>query len=253
MYTIAISLQKGGCGKSTLALALAAGLKRKGKTVLLVDLDAQCSLSETMGASTEGISIADVIKGSVKAEQAIIPADLTDIIAASPALSVNPFENQNTVELPYALKNALEPIGDRYDYCLLDCPPALGNMLINALVAADGVVLPLTADRYCLSAIDEFEETFSKVKKYINADLTLLGLVVSRYNGRSVLSRQVLEMLKDKASELNTRVLGEPIRECISVREAQMMYNPDIFAYAPKSNAAQDFNSVVDEIMRYTK
>lgn len=244
---IAISNQKGGVGKSTTANALGAGLFHKGFKVLYVDMDAQANLSYSMGATNRAVSSLEVLTGTATAKEAIVTTAQGDLIPASPALASADLLITETGK-EYRLKEALEPILGDYDYIILDCPPALGILTVNALTACNSVIVPAQADIYSLQGVGQLLKTLQTVKKYCNRDLSIKGLVATRYNARTVLSRDMTELLEDTAKQLQTKLYQTKIRECTAIKEAQAS-KQDIFSYAPKSNATADYTSLIEEII----
>ena len=247
MKTIAIINQKGGVGKSTTALAIGAGLARAGRTVLYIDLDAQGNLSYTLGADTQGYNAMGVLQQPERVKEEIQRTAQGDIIASSPALAgADAIITQTGKE--YRLKEALENVSDAYDYCIIDTPPALGILTVNALTACAGAIIPAQADIYSLQGISQLNGTIQTVKKYCNPGLAIRGIVLTRYNGRSIIRREVAEMLEQTANDLNTKLYKAKIRECTALVEAQATQQ-NIFDYAPKSNATADYNALVAEIL----
>ena len=244
---IAISNQKGGVGKSTTANALGAGLFHKGFKVLYVDLDAQGNLSYSMGASNKAISSLEVLTGTATAREAIVHTPQGDLIPASPALASADITLKDTGR-EYRLKEALEPILGDYDYIVLDTPPALGTLTINALTACNSVVVPAQADIYSLQGVGQLVQTVKTVQRYTNRELTIKGLLVTRYNARAVLTRDMTELLEDTAKQLQTKLFNTRVRECIALKECQASQQ-DIFTYAPKSNATADYTAFIEEVL----
>lgn len=244
---IAISNQKGGVGKSTTASALGAGLFHRGYKVLYVDLDAQGNLTYSMGATDAASTSLDVLTGNTTAKEAIVSTPQGDIIAASPSLA-NADIIFTATGKEYRLKEALDPIQNEYDYIILDTPPALGILTINALTACHSVIVPAQADVYSLQGIGQLANTIQTVKKYCNPTLYIKGLLITRYNARAVLSRDMADLLADTAQKLNTKVYHTRIRECIALKEAQARQQ-DIFTYSPRSNAVTDYNAFIDETL----
>lgn len=248
MEIIAISNQKGGVGKSTSANALGAGLHAKGYRVLYVDMDAQGNLSYSMGAINKALSSLEVLTGSASALEAITPTAQGDLIPASAALASADLILKD-IGKEYRLREALEQVSDKYDYVILDCPPALGILTVNALTAADSVIIPTQADVFSLQGIGAMYQTIQTVRKYCNKDLSVKGLLVTRYNARAILSRDMSELLASTAAQLDTKVFKTPVRECIALKEAQAKQQ-SIFRYAAKSNAAEDYSALIDEILQ---
>lgn len=247
MIIYSISNQKGGVGKSTTANALGAGLARKGFKVLYVDLDAQGNLSHSMRATNRAITSLEVLTGTVMSAEAIVETLQGDIIPASPALASADAILTDTGK-EYRLREALAPISDKYDYCILDTPPALGTLTVNALTACNGVLITTQADIYSLQGIGQLARTIQTVQKYCNSDLSIIGIAITRYSSRAVLTRDMTELLEDTAKQLHTTVYTTKIRECIALKEAQARQQ-DIFTYSPSSNAAKDYESLLNEIL----
>lgn len=247
MVIYAISNQKGGVGKTTTANALGAGLVRKGFKVLYVDMDAQGNLSHSMRANNKPITSLEVLTGTATAEEAIVETLQGSIIPASPALASADAIITDTGK-EYRLKEALAPISDKYDYCILDTPPALGTLTVNALTACNGVIIATQADTYSLQGIGQLARTIQTVKKYCNRDLSIIGIAITRYSSRAVLTRDMTELLEDTAKQLHTTVYTTKIRECIALKEAQARQQ-DIFTYSPSSNAAKDYEGLLTEIL----
>lgn len=247
MIIYSIINQKGGVGKSTTALAIGAGLSLKGYAVLYVDLDAQGNLSYTMGADTQGYNAMGVLQRPETAKAEVQHTDQGDIIASSPALAGADAVITETGK-EYRLKEALESLSGLYDYCIIDTPPALGILTVNALTACSGVIIPAQADIYSLQGISQLNNTLQTVKRYCNPELSILGIVLTRYNGRAIIRREVAEMLEQTARGLNTKLYSSRIRECTALVEAQAT-KQNIYNYAPRSNAAADYKALVAEIL----
>lgn len=246
--TIAIINQKGGVGKSTTAEALAAGLTIKGFSVLSIDLDAQGNMTYTAGASTDGITALDVLTQKAAALDAVQHTGNGDIIPASKALAgADAFIADTGKE--YRLKEAIEPIKGKYDYIIVDTPPALGILTVNALTACDSVVIPAQADIYSLQGIEQLAETMKPVKKYCNHDLKVEGILLTRYSPRSVLSRDVADLAGQLAEKIGTKLFKTTIREAIAVKEAQISQQ-SLFQYAPKAKVTDDYTKFIEELVK---
>lgn len=246
MKTISVINQKGGVGKTTTALCIGAGLSLRGNKVLFVDIDPQGNLSYTMGADTSGRGAAGILHKPETARDEIQHTSTGDIIASTPALSGADAEiTQDGKE--YKLKDALATVAGEYDYCMIDTPPALGILTVNALTACNGVIIPAQADPYSLLGISQLNRTIETIREYCNPDLTVMGIVLTRYNGRIIIKREVAELLKRTAASLNTKLYKTKIRECIALVEAQAR-NQTIYDYSPNSNATADYSALVDEI-----
>lgn len=248
MKAFTVTNQKGGAGKTSTALALAAGLALRGYKVLSVDLDAQGNMTYTAGAKSAGATVLGVITGEIKARDAIQHTETGDIIPANKALfGADAFITDTGKE--YRLKEALEPIQDEYDYIVVDTPPTLGILTINALTACQSVIIPAQADIYSLQGIEQLAETIKPVKKYTNPALTIEGILLTRYSSRSVLSRDVAEIAEQLAAKLGTKLFKTTIREAIAVKEAQINQQ-SLFSYAPKAKVTEDYSRFIAEVIR---
>ena len=245
---IAVINQKGGVGKSTTALAIGAGLSLKGYSALFIDLDAQGNLSYTLGADTKGYNAMGVLERPETAKEEIQHTPQGDIIASSPKLAGADKLLEETGK-EYRLKEALESLQGAYDYIIVDTPPALGILTINALTACTGAIIPAQADIYSLQGIGQLNSTIETVKKYCNPSLSIMGIVITRFNGRSIIRREVAEMLEHTADQLHTKLFSSKIRECTALVEAQAT-KQNIYSYAPRSNATADYKALVDEIIK---
>lgn len=244
---IAVVNRKGGVGKTATCHALGSGLTLKGFRVLYVDLDSQCNLSYALGAKMVPPSSMDVLTGSATAQDAIQHTQGGDLIAGSPTLSGADISIKDTGK-EYRLKEALEAVAGSYDYVVIDTPAALGTLTVNALTAANSVIIPVQAEIYSLQGIGQLSQAIDAVRKYCNRDLTIKGILITRYKARSILSRDMQSNLEEAAEQLNTKLFSTPIRENIAVMEAQAQQQ-DIFTYAPKSNAAKDYKALLDEFI----
>jgi len=247
MKIITVTNQKGGAGKTTTAATLAAGLSLKGFKTLLIDLDPQGNLTYTAGAKTGGATALGVLTGEVKPEDAIQHTGGGDIIASSKALSgADAFIKDTGKE--YRLKEALESLQGAYDFCIVDTPPALGILTINALTACDSVIIPAQADIYSLQGVEQLAETIKPVKKYCNPSLQIAGILLTRYSPRSILSRDVAELAEQLAAKLGTRLFKTTIREAIAVKEAQISKRT-LYEYAPKAKVTEDYTALIEELL----
>ena len=246
--TIAIANQKGGVGKSTTALALGAGYILKGYKVLYIDLDPQGNLSYTLGGKTSDYSILEVLNNQGTALQALQRTQGGgDLIPSSPSLSGSDIQLSQTGK-EYKLSEAIAPIKGRYDYIIIDTPPSLGILTVNALTACTWAIIPAQADTYSLQGIGQLYNTISTVGQYCNPSLIIKGILLTRHNNRIILSRDMQDMIAEAATQLGTVLFATTIRENVALREAQASRR-DIFNYAPKSHAAQDYQALIDELV----
>lgn len=248
MEIIAVINQKGGVGKSTTAHAIGAGLSLKGYKVLFIDLDAQGNLSYTIGADTGGLSALELLQHQAGAVETIQTTEQGAIIASSPALS-----GADTIITAtgkeYQLKEALAPLSGLYDYIVIDTPPALGILAVNALTACSSAIIPAQADIYSLQGISQLYSTIETVKRYCNPALKIRGIVLTRFNSRAIISREAADMIERTAAQLHTKLYQSKIRECTAIKEAQATQQ-SIYTYAPQSNAAADYSALLEEIIR---
>lgn len=244
---LAVINQKGGVGKSTTALALGQGLGRRGRTALFVDLDAQGNLSHTLGAAPDSPSAFEVLTREIPAREAVRETAGGRLLGSSGRLAGADALLTATGK-EYRLREALESLGPDYDFIVIDTPPALGILTVNALTAADGLIVPAQADIYSLQGIGQLHQTISAVRQYCNPKLEILGLVLTRHNPRSVLSRDLAELLAETAAALETRLFKTAVREAVAVREAQARRR-SLFDYAPRSTAAQDYLALTEEVL----
>ena len=247
--TVAIANRKGGVGKTATAHALGAGLKRKGYRVLFIDLDSQCNLTDALGVESGSVeaSSLDVLEGSSEASEAILQTEGGDLLPATPQLATAD-KVIDGVGKEYRLRDALQPIARRYDYIIIDTPPALGVLTINALTASNKVVIPAQADLYSLTGIEQLYGTIEAVKHFTNKKLKTDGILITRYAGRSIISKDMKGNLEEVAQIIDTKVYSTPIRECIAIREAQATHT-DIYSSSKKSNASKDYEAFIEEFL----
>ena len=246
MEVVAIVNRKGGVGKTATAQALGVGLLKKKKKVLYIDLDSQTNLTYGLGADAAGLSSMDVLLGEATAQEAIQHTPQGDVIAGTEALAGADAAIDGTGK-EYRLKEAID--GLQYDYIIIDTPAQLGTLTVNALTAANSVIIPVQAEVYSLQGIGQLSKAIEAVKKYCNKDLYIRGILITRYNGRAVISRDMQENLQEAAKQLKTKLYTTPIRECVSIKEAQASQT-DIYSYAPRSNAAKDYEAFIKEFAK---
>jgi len=248
MKVISVVSRKGGVGKTATAGALGAGLQKRGYIVLYIDLDSQYNLSSGLAASTTGYSSMDLLTGTADLQQVIQHTPHGDIIAGSEDLAgADASITGNGKE--YRLRNALEEVKSIYDYVIIDTPAALGVLTVNALTAATQALIPVQADIDSLLGLVQLKKAVDAVKQYCNKKLTIAGILITRYSGRAIISRDMQYNLEEAAQQLDTKLYSTPIRECIAMKEAKAQ-QADIFSYAPRSNAAKDYDSFINEFLQ---
>ena len=247
MRIISVANQKGGTAKTSTAHALATGAAYKGKRSLAIDFDPQGNLSFIMGADASRAGAYELMKQQAKAAQIVQYTSQGDIIPASLNLAAADIEFSGKPGRDFFLQAALEPLQDVYDVAIVDTPPTLGTLLINALTASDEVIIPMNADILSLQGLYQLAETINQVKSFCNKGLKVTGILITKYSGRTVLARDIKETIEAKCAELGIPVLNTVIRDGVAVREAQTTQE-SLFAYAPNSNPAKDYLQLFDEI-----
>lgn len=259
--TAAFLNHKGGVGKTTSVANTGAGLTLLGKRVLLVDLDPQSHLTSFLGIAPDeiGATVYDVLRGRTPAREAIVTRPLKarlyidgrdsqmsmsllpssiDLAEAEMALAGTPVRER-------LLRKALSGVAGDYDYILLDCPPSLGLIAMNALVASRKVFIPIQTEHLALQSLENLMRKIESVMAEMNQDLVIGGLIATRYDGRKVLSRTVVEVLRERFGVL---LLDTMIRENISLAESPR-HGMDIFSYRPRSYGMEDYLNLSLEIM----
>lgn len=251
MITFVIANKKGGVGKTTTAFNLAAGLQHKGKEVLLIDLDGQCSLTRMAGLKPNYQSSSfGILSGDCKIVDAICTMQDFDLIPGNQALTTADKSLPPGIGRNMRLKEALDSLRKnedyRYDYCIIDTPPALGIVTINAFVAADFIIIPAEANELSTDGILSVLESAEDVKKYANPYLEVFGILLTRFRKNTTLGKNYKEIFEQLAYSMHTIVFETPIRESIVFSEIPSIHRP-IFDYKPRSAAAKDYQQLVDD------
>ena len=241
---IAITNQKGGVGKTTTAAALIASLSERGDKVLGVDLDPQGNLGFSLGVDIENVhTMYEVFKKQLPIDQAICTATYGDLLASNILLSGVELEC-NKPGREYMLKTELSLVSARYDYIIIDTPPALNLLTVNAYVSADKLIIPMAPEILSLLGVTQIKETIETVRQYYNPSLKVIGILLNKFNARLNLNRDVLELSQQIAQQLDTKVFESKIRQSVMVAEAE-----SIVTYSPTCKPAMDFAALVDEIL----
>lgn len=245
---ITLTNQKGGVGKTTTTATLITGLSLQEYKVLGIDLDPQGNLGFSLGLDIENTAtIYDVLRGTAKIEDVIQKAEYGDIIPSNILLSGAELEfNRSGRE--YILKEALESITDQYDFIIIDTPPALNILTVNAYVCSDHLIVPMVPEILSLLGVSQLKETAETVKKFYNAKLNVLGLLLTKYNKRTKLANEVAELAEEIAKQLNTTVFPAKIRSSVSVAEAPA-HGSCVLLYAPKSKPTIDYVNFIEEVL----
>ena len=245
---IAITNQKGGVGKTTVAMQLGAWLSRKGSRVLFVDMDSQCSLTYNAGGTYKNVpTVKELLLKESDIFDVIQHVEEGDLIPGSLSLGSidDKLEAENSEK---SLKIALSPVTDKYDYIVIDSPPTLGILTINVMTAADGILIPSAADVFSLQGIGQLFGTYRTVKSMVNPDLKLEGIILVRYTDRYLQQRSVRDMVKKSAETIGTKVFDSTIRDSVVVREATLA-KQSLFKYAPKHKVTMDFDAFMQEFI----
>ena len=247
---IGIANRKGGIGKSTTALALAAGLKARGYKVLMIDTDPQRNTTNVYRAETDGVAtLYDIIFAGYKASDCIQHTDYGDIIASDENLQSADTQIKPGPGMYKYIRNAVKNVENDYDFVVYDTPPHTGILLGNVLMSCQYVIIPCTCDIFGIQGIIDFYETIREYQDE-NPSLSILGLLLIKYKVRQSLTRDIEEnLLPEYAKQMHTKVFNIRIRESVKCQEAQTM-RQSIFKYAPNSSTATDYNSLIDEILK---
>ena len=242
---ISISNHKGGVGKTTSTINIGAGLNKLGKKVLLIDLDPQANLSQSLRL----IDQERTIYGAIRGEYSLSPIEILkglDVIPSTLDLSGAEVEMSGEAGREYILRELLEPISTYYDYVLIDSPPSLGLLTINAFTSSQEVFIPLQAQYLALQGLTKLLEVIDKIQRRLNKDLRVGGVFITQYDNRKVLNRDVVETIQ---THFKDKIFKTKVRDNISLAEAPTK-GVDIFRYNAKSYGAEDYLSLCKEIIK---
>ena len=240
---IAIANHKGGVGKTTSVASIGAVLAQKGKKTLIIDLDAQANLT----GSLSGEQYERTIYDALREREGLPVVQISENLFLTPScldLAGIELEISSSMSREFALKDVVEPVAGDYDFILLDCPPSLGLLTVNAFVAADEIIIPLTAEALPFQGLTMIGKIITMVQKRLNTSLRLSGILFTRWEGRK-LNKMVEEAVRGSYGDI---VFRSRVRTNISIAEAPLS-KQDIIAYNEKSNGAQDYIEVTDELL----
>ncbi len=247
---ICFANQKGGVGKTTSCVNLAAALHAKGHRVLLVDADPQGNASSGMGADKNTVpGLYDVLINRVSAADAIVETPYGDVLPSNVRLSGATVELVDAEEREYVLKKALEPIAENYRYIFVDCPPSLGLLTVNALAAADSVLIPVQCEYYAMEGLTDLIRSMKLTKKSFNPDLFTEGILLTMYDRRLSFSEQVAKEIR---KYFGTVVFQTVIPRNVRLAEAPSHGKP-VVAYARLSRGADAYERLATELLRREK
>jgi chromosome partitioning protein len=244
--SIIISLlnHKGGVGKTTSAINISAALVKLGKKVLLVDLDPQANLTISLGIPRQKVTIYENMRGEAEIQPFTVKEGM-DVVTSSLDLSGAEMELINEAGREYILRELFEPLKEDYDYIIIDCPPSLGLLTLNALTTSHYVVIPMQTEFLALQGLAKIKQITDKVRFRLNKALQIGGVIATMYDNRKVLNRDIVSTIEKYFGD---KVFNTKIRENVALAEAPAQHK-DIFAYAPHSNGADDYLKLAKEIV----
>ncbi len=246
---ISFANQKGGVGKTTSAVNIAASLGILGYKTLLVDLDPQGNATSGVGIAKKGLkyTIKDILAGDITAKEAILETayDKLWLIPSNITLAGAEFDLFQEEEDPQnVMKNAFDPIKDEFDYIIIDCPPSLGMLTVNSLTASDGVVIPMQCEFYALEGLSQLMITISKIKTHYNNTLNVTGILITMYTNRLLLTQQVKSELKKHYAG---KLFENPISRGVKLSEAPGFGKP-VYYHDKHSKGANEYLAVAHEL-----
>jgi chromosome partitioning protein len=244
-YIFSLVNHKGGVGKTTTTLNLGKGLSLEGKRVLLVDMDPQANLSQSVGIDNPEMSVYEVLCQNADPDIQNISKNL-DILPAE--LSLSTAETQlmsEQVSGYFKLNNALKQITDNYDFILIDCPPSLGILTINALLASHSIMIIVEPQYLAIKGLQTIIELYTRLNQNLGKDLKLLGMLFTQFN-RTVISKNIMEQVQERYGELAFETV---IRQSVKITEASAL-KQDVFTYEPNSAPAEDYLNLAKELLK---
>lgn len=247
---IAFSNQKGGVGKTTSAVNVAAWLGKKGKKVLLCDLDAQGNATSGVGIGKKGNekTVYEALLGICPASETVIQTQFKNlwVIPSNISLAGAEPELAELEDRAVKLKSALDPLRVDFDYIIIDCPPSLGHLTVNALTAADGVIIPMVCEYYALEGLSQLSLTLRQIKKLYNPELEITGILITMYDKRLNLSKSVLEEIEKYYKD---QIFKEKVTRNVRLCEAPSYGMPVVY-YDKHSKGAASYEKIAAELMK---
>ncbi len=245
---ISFANQKGGVGKTTSAVNIAASLGVLGYKVLLIDLDPQGNATSGVGIVKKNLktTVFDVLTSDTTAEEAIIKTrfDNLSVIPTNTTLARAEFELADVEEGEYIIKKKLENARKEYDYIIIDCPPSLGMLTVNAMTASDGVVIPMQCEFFALEGLSQLMFTISRIKTHYNKELNVTGILITMYNNRLILSMQVLNELRKHYAD---KLFETTISRNVKLSEAPSFGSP-VYYHDKRSKGANEYMNIAKEL-----
>jgi chromosome partitioning protein len=250
MRIVAVANQKGGVGKTTTSQALTAGLADKGYKVLGIDLDPQGNLSSACGSVNYNVpTIYELMKREVTAEETIQHMNGGYDIIPSNIMLAGAEQELSQTGKEHRLKEAIAAVSDNYDYIIVDTPPSLGVLTVNAFTAASDILIPTTAGIFATTGINQLNETVKSVQKYCNPNVKITGILFTRFNPRANISKQIKELTEQLSQYISAPIYKTYIRSAVAVEEAQAN-RVDIFDFAEKSTVSEDYKAFIEEFLK---
>jgi len=241
---ISLLNHKGGVGKTTSAINIGAGMVELGKKVLLIDLDPQANLTLSLDVPREKVTIYESIRGEADLAPYTVKPNM-DVVISSLDLSGAEMELINEAGREYILRELIEPVVGEYDYIIIDCPPSLGLLTLNALTSSHHVIIPLQTEFLALQGLAKIKQVIDKVRVRLNKSVSIIGVVATMYDARKVLNRDVVDLIR---KYFGKRVFQTMIRENVALAEAPSRQQ-DIFEYSKNSIGAQDYLELSKELL----
>lgn len=250
MKVIVFANQKGGVSKTTSSEAMASGLALLGHRVIAIDMDPQSNLTFASGVDPYSAknNLSEIFAGKIKLSETIQKTSIGfDLVPGGLTLASADMDFTQTGR-EYMLAEAIADINNYYDYMIVDTPPTLGILTVNALTATDDIIIPMNAEVYSLQGLSQLNGLIINVRKYCNSDLKIAGILITKYKQRQKITGAMLDQIKSAANQLGTIVFETKIRESVAIKEAQLI-QANFFEETPNANAVQDYEAFISEYL----